>query len=101
MNTLRDEALEFATRMMALSPADQDKVLEPATTGKVPEADREAFAAYQSTVKRCAFCGKALRPLGPRSRRRYCNDACKMGSYRRRIRQVKQPNQESDHGRTR
>jgi hypothetical protein len=24
-----------------------------------------------------------------------------MGSYRRRIRQVKQPNQESDHGRTR
>jgi len=96
MNTnTYDDAQEFARLACQLSP-------QLLNTGKVPEADREAFAAYQAGVKRCGFCGKLLRPLAPRSRKAYCDDACKMRAYRRRrIRQVKQPNQESDHGRTR
>jgi hypothetical protein len=71
-------------KLQALSPTDLQKVSEFVTTGEIPAEDREDFSAYQSKLKRCAFCGKLLRPLAPRSRQTYCDNRCKMRAYRQR-----------------
>lgn len=82
MTKITDDAQEFARKMATLSLEDQASVLSLAETGQVPAEDKADFARYQSAVKRCPVCGKALRPLGAHSRRRFCCNGCKQRAYR-------------------